>query len=101
VDVHNSLAADRRSKSKTKVKAGQGDKGDVALSSSATENVGEEVLIEDEVAIVRHQPNFTPPPPARRFDIRPVWPATGHGPERWLAQPSSGCTSCRTPSRES
>ncbi|MEP6956472.1 MAG: hypothetical protein ABI883_06570 [Chthoniobacterales bacterium] len=30
VDVGRSLAADRRSKSKTKVKSGQGDRGDVA-----------------------------------------------------------------------
>ena len=30
VDVGRSLAADRRSKSKTKVKKGQGDRGDVA-----------------------------------------------------------------------
>lgn len=34
VDVGRSLAADRRSKSKTKVKSGQGDKGDVKRSSS-------------------------------------------------------------------
>src|SRR5215212_2142293 len=32
VDVGRSLAADRRSKSKTSVKAGQGDKGDVKRS---------------------------------------------------------------------
>jgi hypothetical protein len=30
VDVGRSLAADRRSKAKTKVKKGQGDRGDVA-----------------------------------------------------------------------
>ena len=34
VDVGRSLAADRRSKSKTSVKAGQGDKGDVKRSAS-------------------------------------------------------------------
>lgn len=34
VDVGRSLAADRRSTSKTKVKSGQGDKGDVKRSSS-------------------------------------------------------------------
>jgi len=34
VDVGKSLAADRRSKSKTSVKAGQGDKGDVKRSAS-------------------------------------------------------------------
>jgi len=33
VDVGRSLAADRRSKSKTSVKPGQGDKGDVKRSS--------------------------------------------------------------------
>lgn len=33
VDVGKSLAADRRSKSKTSVKSGQGDKGDVKRSS--------------------------------------------------------------------
>ena len=36
VDVGRSLAADRRSKSKTSVKAGQGDKGDVKRSASKT-----------------------------------------------------------------
>ena len=35
VDVGRSLAADRRSKSKTAAKPGQGDKGDVKRSSSA------------------------------------------------------------------
>lgn len=34
VDVGRSLAADRRSTSKTKVKSGQGDKGDVKRASS-------------------------------------------------------------------
>ena len=34
VDVGRSLAADRRSKSKTAVKPGQGDKGDVKRSPS-------------------------------------------------------------------
>lgn len=34
VDVGRSLAADRRSTSKTKVKSGQGDKGDVKRTSS-------------------------------------------------------------------
>jgi hypothetical protein len=34
VDVGKSLAADRRSKSKTTVKAGQGDKGDVKRSAA-------------------------------------------------------------------
>jgi hypothetical protein len=34
VDVGKSLAADRRSKSKTAVKPGQGDKGDVKRSTS-------------------------------------------------------------------
>jgi hypothetical protein len=34
VDVGRSLAADRRSKSKTSVKSGQGDKGDVKRSAS-------------------------------------------------------------------
>ena len=33
VDMGKSLAADRRSKSKTAVKPGQGDKGDVKRSS--------------------------------------------------------------------
>jgi hypothetical protein len=36
VDVGRSLAADRRSKSKTVVKPGQGDKGDVKRSPSKT-----------------------------------------------------------------
>lgn len=36
VDVGRSLAADRRSKSKTIVKAGQGDKGDRAPAKKAT-----------------------------------------------------------------
>jgi hypothetical protein len=35
VDVGRSLAADRRSKSKTAVKPGQGDKGDVVRSAAA------------------------------------------------------------------
>ena len=35
VDVGRSLAADRRSKSKTAAKAGHGDKGDVKRASSA------------------------------------------------------------------
>jgi hypothetical protein len=36
VDVGRSLAADRRSKSKTAVKPGQGDKGDVKRAAKKT-----------------------------------------------------------------
>ncbi len=36
VDVGRSLAADRRSKSKTAVKPGHGDKGDVKRSTTST-----------------------------------------------------------------